>query len=165
MRYRGTLITYDYCGVDRFTWGIVAGAILLVIIGLVSVTAGQRPSAAPDLSQPEGVVRAYEDALNASQPERAWDLLSVSARSNVTRDEFIRRATSMGRSSAVRTAIESVDASSDTAHVVITRTYDSGGGLFGSGTYTNRQTFRLERESGQWRISVPADSYLINRVP
>ena len=50
---------------DRFTWGIVAGAVLLVALGLVSVTVLRRPVAAPDLSTPDGVVRAYvEDATN-----------------------------------------------------------------------------------------------------
>ena len=41
---------------DRFTLGVVVGAVLLVIAAVVSVVLLQGQSVAPDLSTPEGVV-------------------------------------------------------------------------------------------------------------
>lgn len=146
---------------DRFTWGIVAGALLLVVAGLASVTLLQRPPPAPDLSTPEGVVRAYVEAMDGGRPERAWDLLADSVRSEVSRDEFIRRATSF-RPRSSRVAMESVDVQGSVARVELGRTYN-GDGLFGPASYTNRVTVRLEREAGHWRISVPPEPHLVPR--
>src|SRR5437763_3386267 len=91
---------------DRFTWGIVVGAVLLVAAGLASVTLARHPAAAPDLSTPEGVVRAYVTALDTGHPEQAWDLLTTGARSGTSRDEFIRRATAEGRPRYSLVAVE-----------------------------------------------------------
>ena len=148
---------------DRFTWGIVVGAVLLVVAGLASVTLARRPVAAPDLSTPEGVVRAYVTALDTDHPEQAWDLLTASARSGTTRDEFIRRATAEGRPRYSLVAIERTTVEGNTARVELARTFAGSGGLFGSGDSTEHLTVRLERESGAWRISVPPDAYLIDR--
>ena len=152
---------------DRFTWGIVVGALVLVIAGLGTVVLTQRQAPPPDLSQPEGVVRAYVEALDSGHPERAWDLLAASARSGNTRDRFIERATasSSGPLREGRLTIESVVVEGSVSRVELERTFDSGGGLFGaSGRYTNRSTVRLEREAGQWRITVPPEPYLIGRA-
>ncbi|MGH2355257.1 MAG: hypothetical protein ACRDI2_12990 [Chloroflexota bacterium] len=146
---------------DRFTWGVVAGALVLVAVAIGSVALVQGQTAPPDLSRPEGVVRAYVEAIDTNRPERAWELLAASARSGTTRDEFIQRATSSGRLREGRVAIESVEVTGDTAVVRLSRTYGNGG-LFGPSSYTNQTTVRLEREAGQWRITVPPDPYLID---
>jgi hypothetical protein len=148
---------------DRFTWGIVAGAVLLVFVGLASAMLLPRAAPPPDLTRPEGVVGAYVEAMESGRPEAAWDLLAASARSNVTRDEFIRRATAFRRGQSSRVAIERVDLSDSTARVELARTY-SGGGLFGPSSYTERSTVRLEREGDVWRITVPPDAHLIDRT-
>ncbi len=149
---------------DRFTWGIVVGAVLLVAVGLASVTLARRPVAPPDFSTPEGVVRAYVTALDSQHPEQAWDLLTTGARAGITRDEFIRRATIEGGPRYARVAVESAVVEGDTARVELARTFAGSGGLVGSADYTQRTTVRLERESGAWRISVPPDPYLLNRT-
>jgi hypothetical protein len=149
--------------VDRFTWGIVVGAVLLVAVGLASVALLQRPAPPPDLTTPDGVVRAYVIALDAGHPEQAWDLLTTGARSGTTRDEFIRRATAEGRPRYGRVAIETTTVEGNTALVELSRTFGSGGGLFGDGGGSQRITVRLEREDGAWRIAVPPDSYLLDR--
>ncbi|MBI3970607.1 MAG: hypothetical protein HY332_04910 [Chloroflexi bacterium] len=152
---------------DRFTWAVVAGAVLLVVAGLASVVLLQRRPAPPDLSRPEGVVRAYLEALDSGRPERAWALLAPSARSRITEDEFIRRATAYQEPPRqARIAIEIVDIEGATARVELSRTYtgESGPfGLFGPSAYTNRQTVRLERIGGAWLITVPPESHLIDR--
>ena len=152
---------------DRFTWGIVVGALLLVAAGLASVTLLQRAPPPPDLTRPEGVVRAYIEAIDAGRPEAAWDLLADSARSGVARDEFIRRATSFRRGSSTRVAIEQVEVEGRTARVELSRTFGGGGGpfgLFGPSSFTDRFTVRLEQEGGQWRITVPPEPFLIQRA-
>jgi len=149
---------------DRFTWGIVAGAVLLVALGLASVTVLRRPVAAPDLSTPDSVVRAYVTALDTGHPEQAWDLLTTGARAGITRDEFIRRATTEGRPRYSRVAIDSTVVEGDTARVELSRTFEGSGGLFGSEAYTQPTTVRVERENGAWRISVPPDPFLLNRL-
>jgi hypothetical protein len=152
---------------DRFTWGIAGGALLLVVLGIASVVLLQQPSGPPDLSRPEGVVRAYVQALEAGRPEDAWALLAEAARQDVTRDEFIRRATQEGtfRRRTSRLAIESAEIDGSVARVLLARTYDSGGGLFGPSSFTERTMVRLVRESGAWRIEVPPEPFLIARRP
>jgi hypothetical protein len=148
--------------VDRFTWAIVGGAVLLVVAAVTSVALLQSRSMPPDLSTPAGVVRAYYIAIDEGRPERAWDLLSSTARSGTTRDEFIRRATSFRTSSEARVSIDGVEIEGDTANVRLGRTY-GGGGLFDSGGSTTYVRVRLDREGGAWRITVPPDPYLIER--
>jgi hypothetical protein len=151
---------------DRFTWGIVAGALALVVVGLASVTLLQRPAPPPNLSTPEGVVRAYMVAMADGRFEDGWDLLATTARTNVTRDEFIRRATESRtpRERAGRALIERVEIDGSVARVDVARILESGG-LFVPSTYTDRTTVRLERERGDWRITVPPETYLIAQRP
>jgi hypothetical protein len=150
--------------VDRFTWGIVVGAVLLVAAGLASVTVLQRPPAPTDLSTPEGVVRAYVTAIETQHPDEAWDLLTAGARGGLTRDEFVRRTSAQSRPRSGRLAIDSVAVEGSTARVELSRTYEGSGGLFGSSSYSTTNTVRLEREGGQWRISVPPEPYLLERA-
>jgi hypothetical protein len=147
--------------VDRFTWGVVVGAVLLVLAAVGSVAVLQARAAAPDLSTPEGVVRAYFTGLDAGRPDQVWDLLSSTARAGTTRDEFIQRATSYRPSGDARITVDSVTIDGDTAVVRLSRTY-GGGGLFGGGG-SSRVTVRLDREGGVWKITVPPDPYLIER--
>jgi hypothetical protein len=146
---------------DRFTLGVVVGAVLLVIAAVVSVVLLQGQSAAPDLSTPEGVVRAYYAALDQGHPEQAWDLLSSRARAQTTRDEFIQRAISFRPGREQRVTIDSVEIVGDTANVNLSLT-SSGGGLLGGGSYSQTVRVRLDREDGQWRITVPPQPYLID---
>jgi hypothetical protein len=44
--------------------------------------------------------------------------------------------------------------------VVLVHTSPGSRGIFGNSSYTYRSTFRLVRQAGGWRISVPADDYL-----
>lgn len=155
---------------DRFTWGIVIGAVLLVIAGIgTAIWVQGRTLPPPDLSSPEGVVRAYVEAVHARNAERAWELLSPSARSEITREEFIRRVTlRSGHPREGRVAIERVEITGNSALVEISRTYSSNGGpfgLFGPSTYSNQQTVRLERARDTWVITVPPEPYLLDMRP
>jgi hypothetical protein len=146
--------------VDRFTWGVAAGAVILVVAAVTAVSLVQARQPAPDLSRPEGVVRAYLDALQAKRPEAAWDLLSSAAQGGTTREAFIQRAIGYRPSPQERVTIDRVDVQGDTAYVTLSRT-TAVTGLFGPGSYSSEVTVRLVREGGQWRIDVPPDGYLI----
>ncbi|HEX2033212.1 MAG TPA: hypothetical protein VHS99_03425 [Chloroflexota bacterium] len=152
--------------IDRFTWSVVALAIVLVAAAVGSVALLQDTAPPPDLSRPEGVVRAYVEAIDSEHPERAWDLLHPSARDRTTREEFIRRATELTRDRVVRVVIDSVEVDGGTAVVRLSRTYGSGRvGLFGSSGYTTTTTVRLERDGGAWRITVPPEPFLLDPPP
>lgn len=149
---------------DRFTWGIVAGIAILVIGGLAGVALLQRQAAPPDLTRPEGVVRAFVEKVDAGQADRAWDLLATAARADVTREEFLRRATNLAQRPPSRVAIEGVTVDGEAARVTISRTF-SGTGAFAPLAATERTTVRLVREQGAWRIEVPPDPWLVSRDP
>ncbi|HEU5316815.1 MAG TPA: hypothetical protein VFX49_11945 [Chloroflexota bacterium] len=146
---------------DRFTWGIVAGTIALVVLGIAVVLVVRRSPSPADLTTPEGTVRAYVEAIESGRPEDAWNLLGERQQTDVTKDEFIRRATGTYRGGRDgRVAIDAVEVTGASARVDLSRT-SSGGGppIFGPSTYTNRMTARLEQQRGQWRITVPPDEY------
>ncbi len=146
---------------DRFTWGIVGGTIALIAVGIAAVLLVRRNPAPADLTTPDGVVRAYVEALEAGRPERAWELLGERQQADVPRDEFVRRATGAFRPGREgRLAIDATEITGDTARVDLSRTYASGGPpIFGPSSYTNRFTARLERQRGAWRITVPPEDY------
>ena len=57
--------------------------------------------------------------------------------------------------------IDSVEIVGDTANVNLSLT-SGGGGLLGGGSYSQTVRVRLDREDGQWRITVPPQPYLID---
>jgi hypothetical protein len=147
--------------VDRFTWGVVVGAVALVVAGIVLVLALRRAPGQADLTRPEGVVLAYVEALDAGRYEDAWELLARQQQMDVPRDEFVRQAAMRfpGRRREGRVRIDSVAVEGTTARVELSRTYSSGGGLFGPSSYSTEQSARLERQGGDWRITVPPDDF------
>ena len=146
---------------DRFTWAIVAGTITLIAVAIAAVLVVRRNPTPADLTTPDGVVRVYIEALDTGYPERAWDLLGERQQADVPRDEFIRRATgAFPRGREGRVAIEATEITGDTARVDLSRTYAGGGPpIFGASSYTSRFTARLERQRGQWHITVPPEEY------
>lgn len=153
---------------DRFTAAIVIGVLGLVAAGVVAAVAARGTETPPDLSTPGGVALAYELAVLRGDGERAWELLAESARANADRDEFLARVGhwrgSSDRSERLTVEVEEIDA--DRARVELTRTHGSSGGLFNFGeTYSTRNTVRLVRQDGQWRISVPSEPYLLRPGP
>src|SRR5688500_13406628 len=125
---------------DRFTWGIVAGTTLLVVVAIAAVLLVRQTSAPPDLTTPDGIVRAYLEAIDADRPERAWELLGERQQADISRDEFITRATAAHRSPREgRVAIDQTIVEGATARVELSQTYASSGPpIFGPSSYTNR---------------------------
>jgi hypothetical protein len=146
---------------DRFTVGVVGGALALVAAALIAAVVVRGTTRPPDLTTPSGVVLAYALAEQRGDPQTAWDLLAGPAQARGDHDRFLAQA---GRGDGDReylsTEDERVDGSG--ASVVLVRTYSSGGGIFGSYNSSNRSTVRLIREDDNWRISVPPDEYLLS---
>ena len=152
----------------KFTWGIVIGVLALVGLALGLAFLSPARSTPPDLSTPDGITLAFALAVQNGDLDRAWDMLARSAQAQTTKDRFITRAEGF-RSLYQRTRLstENVNIDGDSARVDLVRTYPSSGGPFGfaSSSYSNRNTVRLVREDGQWRIVGPPDPFLLERLP
>jgi hypothetical protein len=149
-------------GVDRLTLGVALAVLVLVAIGIgVAIVVG-RVQPAPDVSTPEGVTLAYELAIQRGEPDNAWDLLSSQAQAATTRQEFLARASGLSRRGDVRLSVENVRIDGDTTHLDVARTIPTSGFLgFGAGSFTTRSPVTLVHERDAWRISVPADPFVI----
>jgi hypothetical protein len=146
---------------DRFTIGVVSGALALVAAALIAAVVVRGTTRPPDLTTPSGVVLAYALAEQRGDPQTAWELLTSSAQARGDHDRFLAQA---GRGGGDREYLSTEDEQIDArgASVVLVRTYASGGGIFGSYNSTNRSTVRLVREEDNWRISVPPDDYVLS---
>ena len=146
---------------DRFTWGIVAGTTLLVVAAVAAALFIRQSASPPDLTTPDGTVRAYLEAIDTGKPERAWELLGERQQGEISRDEFIRRATAAHRSPrAGRITVDQTVVDGVTARVELSQTFAEGGPpIFGPSSYTNHMTARVELQRGQWRITVAPEGY------
>jgi hypothetical protein len=150
--------------VDRFTWGIVAGVLALVVVGIATAALVREREATFDLSTPSGVVLAFERALHDGDAERAWELLATSTQNTVGRERFLQRAQDLVNvrgNQAVRHTVEDERVTDETATVDLVRTYRSTGLLDFDGGSSARFTVRLVREIGAWRIAAPAEGFLV----
>lgn len=151
-------------GPDKFLVGITVGAVLLVVLGIAAVFVVRRAPAPapPDLSTPAGVVQAYADALRAGEVDRAYGLLSRSAREAMPIDQFRRAATMPYRpaDNERRVLIEPLREEGDAAEVRVTVSrFSAGGSPFSAQTSHQDVTVQLVREDGAWRIVRPAEPY------
>jgi hypothetical protein len=150
---------------DRFTWAVVGGVLGLVVVGVVAASIVRGRETPPDLNTPSGVVLAYALAEQRGDGQAAWDLLAPSVQARADRERFLARFGERGSDRAFLST-ESETTTGDTASVALVRTYPSSGGIFGSTSYSNRNTVRLVREPEGWRITVPPDDYLlVDRKP
>lgn len=146
-------------GSDRLLWGIVAGAVLLVLagFGLLLVVRDRQPEQYPE-DTPQGVVQRYLTALSEGRFTDAEQYISESVKAKYT--EGLRPKlpvpTSSGRSYRVVLQDTRVDGDRATVTVAVSRFSPGGGGLFDRPTqYTDTYVFELRREGGQWRIIWP----------
>jgi hypothetical protein len=149
---------------NRFTWFVVGGVVALVVTGLASAAILRGHQAVPDPSTPSGVVLTYALAEQRRDPQTAWDLLATSTQARGDRDRFLAQAGSSGSDREYLTT-EDERITADGASVVLVRTYPGSGGMFGNSSSSSRNTFRLVRQGGEWRITVPSDNYLFTEKP
>ena len=149
---------------DRFLLGIVVGSIALVLAGIAAVffVGRPRPAQTLDPNSPAGVVQAYVEAVRAGDRDRAYDLLSRSARTDVRREAYRERfpTTAGSGDTGTRIIIEPISETGDAAEVKVTISrFAARTDPFSSGTYHRDLTVRLVREDGAWRINQPAEPY------
>jgi hypothetical protein len=149
---------------NRFTWFVVGGVVALVVTGLASAAMLRGRQVVPDPSTPSGVVLMYALAEQRHDPQTAWDLLAASTQARGDRDRFLAHSSAGGIDREYLTT-EDERITADDASVVLVRTYPGSGGIFGNGSSTTRSTFRLVRQDGEWRITVPSDDYLFTDKP
>lgn len=142
---------------DRLLWGIVAGAIALMLAGfaLLLVVREREPAQFP-ADTPQGVVQRYLQAQIEGRYTEAESYLSPS----VLEPDGTRkpRFPSTPSQNSHRIVLEDTQIAGDraTVTVAITTFYGGSGGLFGGSTeYTTPQVFELRRESGVWKIIAP----------
>ncbi len=146
--------------IDRFTWGVVAGVLVLAAAGLVSAVVVRSGQSAPDLTTPRGLVTAYITDVQRDDADAAWDLLAPEALERgpkgpgpspaLGKEEF-RQQVLNSRSSRSRVRILGVTRSADTATVLLEVTSVSGG-LFDN-AYSRKIAVSLKRQGESWRIT------------
>lgn len=142
-------------GQDRFLLAIVAGTLLLVVVGVVVVFMFGRTRAAPpaDPNGPAGVVYSYVEAIRAGDVDRARGFLTASALAdfdNRTRTSPVRPSSD----DRVRIVVETITATETTAEVKITIShFYARSDPFSSNTSHRSLTARLIREDGTWKMS------------
>jgi len=148
---------------DRFLIGIVAGAILLMIVGIATVFLASRipPPPTPDANSPAGVVQAYIEALRSGNADRAYSFLSRSAQASLPADQYRERFPRFAPpSEATRLLIEPVKVGPDIAEVKVTISrFSAGGAPFSAETFHQEVTVRLVTEDGAWRINQPVEPF------
>ena len=145
--------------IDRFTLAIIAGVLLLVIGAVITVLATGGPGwqSAEYLNEdtPEAVVHDAFLATVRNESDVAMSHYSRDVREDEDNLGFRSRLNhyDSGRS-ARRLRILDVDINEegDKAYVSVAIDNFHQGGLFDSGTSTNRRTIPLVREEDAWKI-------------
>lgn len=149
---------------DRPLLAIVAGILVLIVGGLVAVVvAGRLPAAPPpDPATPAGVVTSYIASLRAGDPERAYALLSRSARAAISQERFRRDYGSLqsGGNPQTRLQVETTRETADRAEVRVTiTTFNVNDRPFSTSSYSQDWLIPLVYEDGLWRMNQPIDAF------
>lgn len=136
---------------DRAMILIVGGALLLIVLGLISIpfAARREPTLAP-ATTPEGVVQRFYQSVYAGDYQSAYDLLSEDTRARVSLLELQQQLSSELDNSQLR--VGAVTDHGTTATVAVTLTYVQPGGIFGSGEWTRELEVLLRRDGDSWHI-------------
>ena len=138
---------------DKFLIGIVVGIVLLMIVAIsVVLLRGQSEEYVTDDS-PAGVVHNYFLAIQRQDYDRAYSYLSDEVKSKPDLDDFILVADNYGYRSESSLKIGQSTIDDDRAQVEVTITTYTGGRLFDSGSYANRDTVHLRATpDNEWKI-------------
>lgn len=128
---------------DRTLLIVIAAVVALVVVALIVVfTRGSEPL---DESTPAGTVQRYAEAVVAGDHEAARELLTSELRSDCNR-------TDNGPLDGIRVTLDSTVERGDTADVIVSVVYASGGGIFGPSEYSTEDRFVLVREGSRWAV-------------
>lgn len=153
---------------DKFLIGIVAGAILLVIIALVVAVLQPKATYQPE-DTPEGVANNYLLALQQADYPRAYSYLSPTIKSypasaeafanDIARNNWQFRELQDG---SITLTVEASQISGNVADVSVRQNSFYPGGLFSSSQNTSLFKMQLQRDPavGVWQIT-SADSFWV----
>ncbi len=145
--------------IDRFTWGIILGVLLLIAGAVITVvTTGGRGWQSDDYLNEDTPGAVVHDAFLAfirNEPDVAMSHYSKKVLDDDKNPPFRERFSyyDSGRP-ARRLRILDVDINEDEDKAYVSLAIDNfyQGGLFDSGTSTYRRTVPLVREDGAWKI-------------
>jgi hypothetical protein len=138
-------------GANRGLVLLIAGAVVLIVAGLISIPllARRTPTlAAP--TTPEGVVQRFYQALYGGDYATAYSSLSADTQRKVSVAELQQGMSGDLRDTQIRTG--KVTVTGDKATVPVTTTHFSTGGLLSTNEWTSDSELLLQQEAGLWKI-------------
>lgn len=137
--------------IDPLLAAIVAGAVLLIVIGLVAIPLVSRraPTLAPETT-PEGVVQRFYQAAYAEDYAAAQAYLAAESRAQISLLELQQQLGGQLQQSQMR--VTGATVSGAAATVQVTLTHVQPGGLFGSNEWNEQRDVLLSREGDSWKI-------------
>ena len=137
--------------VDPLLTGIVVGAVLLIVAGLLAIPLLARRTPALALeTTPEGIVQRFYQAVYADDYAAAHGYLASATRAQISEIELQQQLSPQLHQSQARVANTIVRADAATVQVVLT--HIQPGGLFGSNEWTENHDVLLKREGTDWKI-------------
>jgi ketosteroid isomerase-like protein len=137
---------------DKFLIGIIVGIVVLVVVAIIVVLSRGQEEYIPD-DTPAGVVHNYFLALQREEYDKAYQYLADDLENKPDLDRFITTVDDFGNRSEAALQVGQSTITNSRARVEVTITTYSGGGLFDSGSYSNRNTAHLRlNDNGAWQL-------------
>jgi hypothetical protein len=138
--------------IDPTLAAIVAGAMILIVAGLIAIPLAARraPELAPETT-PEGVVQRFYQAAYAGDYTAAHGYLAATARADLPMLDLQQQMVPRLRETQMR--VVDTTAGGDSATVRVALTHFQPGGLFGSNEWTEQIDVVLAREGDTWKIA------------
>jgi hypothetical protein len=137
--------------IDPALAGIVVGAIILIVLGLLAIPlAARRPPALAPETTPEGIVQRFYQAIYAGDYTTAYGYLAAETRAQLSALELQQQLAPQLRQSQMRVISTTVHDESATVRIALT--HIQPGGLFGANEWTEELDVVLKREGGAWKI-------------
>lgn len=145
-------VTPERRRIDPTLAGIVVGAVILIVAGLIAIPLAARrtPALAPETT-PEGVVQRFYQAAYAGDYDAAHGYLTAEARAQLSALDLQQQLSPRLRQSQMR--VSSTTVGGDTGTVRVALTHFQPGGIFGSNEWTEELDVVLKREGGEWKIA------------
>ncbi len=138
-------------GVDRGFLLLVLGAVVLILIGLISIplTARRTPSLAA-ANTPAGTVQRFYQAAYGGDWQAAHRFLSPTTQQQLSLTELQQQIGADLKNSQM--VVTNTSVQTTTATVTVKVTHTQPGGLFNTGQYVSTNDVLLQREGNDWQI-------------
>jgi len=137
---------------DKFLIFIIIGIVGLVVAALVIVLNRAKSETYIADDSPDGVVHNYFLAVQQEDYNKAYGYLSDDLKNKPDLDDFILDIDNLNNREA-SLQLSDTNITADRAQVKVAITTYSGGDLFDSRSYTNRDTAHLRQTAdGSWRL-------------